>query len=93
MEIKVKYFGLADRQTKILENEAKGLRMLHDDFDPDWKPGEEPRGVLTFTDIIPNLTPEPEIERDYGREIDEIRAMINEIKTKLELIIKERLVK
>ena len=82
MEIKVRYSGLADRQAKIAENEAKGLRMISDTFDEDWKPGEEPRGMMTFTDIIePSLILGP--GRDLAKEIDEIRAIIDEIKTKL----------
>ena len=57
-----KYNGLSDRKTKINKQEAKGLRMFHDDFDSDWKFGENPRGTMTFTDtpeitipIVPNL--------------------------------------
>jgi len=50
MEIKVKYNGLNDRQIKIMEQEANKLRMLHDDFDADWKRGDEPHGTMTFTD-------------------------------------------
>ena len=81
-EFKFEYNGLTDRQAKIAEAESLGLRMVHDDFFPDWKPGDEPCGVMTFTDVIePSSAPEP--VRDYGKEIDEIRAMINEIKTKL----------
>ncbi len=40
MEIKIKYKGAKERQQKIAENEALGLRMLHDTFDdPNWKKG------------------------------------------------------
>lgn len=51
------YGNLAERAEKIAEAEGKGLRMLHDDFDHDWTPGDEPHGTLTFTD---EPTPEPE---------------------------------
>ena len=83
MEIRIEYYGLEDREVKIKEQESKGLRMLHDDFDPSWKPGDEPYGVMTFTDVIEPILIPNEPVRDYGREIDEIKAMINEIKTKL----------
>jgi hypothetical protein len=60
MEIQVEYSGLEDRQVKVKEQEAKGLRMLHDDFSPDWKPGDEPHGVMTFTDEPAPVAPTPE---------------------------------
>ena len=50
MEIKQHYDNLAERQTIIAHWEGLGYRMLHDDFDPDWKRGDEPRGTMTFTD-------------------------------------------
>ena len=55
MEVQIHYDNLADRRIKAKEKEALDLRMLHDDFDPDWKPGDEPHGTMTFTDA-----PEPE---------------------------------
>lgn len=59
MEVEIKYSGLEDRQTKVAENEAKGLRMLHDNFDnPDWKHGDPIIGTMTFTDA-PVLLPLP----------------------------------
>ncbi|GAI83133.1 unnamed protein product [marine sediment metagenome] len=39
---------------------SNGYRMLHDDFDEDWKRGEEPRGTLAFTDEPAPQAPEPE---------------------------------
>jgi hypothetical protein len=81
MEIKVNYKGLADRQAKAKEQEAKGLRMLHDDFDPDWKPGNEPHGTMTFTDEQPTVTPiEP--ARDLAKEIDDLKARIEKLEKK-----------
>lgn len=59
MEIKVKYNGLADRAKKITENEAMGLRMLHDDFDSDWKSGDEPHGTMMFPDDPSPVQPAP----------------------------------
>ena len=59
MEIQVKYSNLEDRQLKTKEQEATGLRMLHDDFDPDWKSGDEPHGTMTFTDVMPPEPPPP----------------------------------
>ena len=56
-EIKVHYDNLAERAEKVKENEAMGLRMLHDDFDADWKPGDEPHGTMTFTDEEPPAIP------------------------------------
>jgi len=50
MEVQVKYNNLAERAAKIKEYEAQKLRMLHDDFDSTWQPGDEPHGTMTFTD-------------------------------------------
>jgi len=51
-EYTYKYANLEERAQKIAEAEGLGYMMLHDDFDPDWKPGDEPHGVMTFTDVI-----------------------------------------
>jgi len=53
MEYYYPYKNLVERKVKVTEAEAQGLRMLHDDFDSDWKPGDEPHGTMTFTDVIP----------------------------------------
>ena len=51
MEIQVKYSGLEDRQVKVNEQEAKGLRMLFDNFDdPNWHQSDPLIGTMTFTD-------------------------------------------
>lgn len=47
------YDNLVERQQHIVVAEADGFVMLHDDFDIDWKVGDEPHGTLTFTDPIP----------------------------------------
>ena len=83
-ETSIIYTNLKDRAEKVEEQESKGLRMLHDDFDADWEPGDEPHGTMTFTDVIP---PSPVVEpvRDLAAEIDQIKADIKAIKTKIGL--------
>ena len=73
--IMVKYMDLKDRAKKVQVQEAKKLRMLHDDFDEDWKSGDEPHGTMTFTDE-PELVIEPEPVRDAFAEIDALKAKI-----------------
>ena len=53
------YVNLEERASIVNECERAGLRMLHDDFDSDWKPGDEPHGTLTFTDEQPPSEPLP----------------------------------
>lgn len=55
VETKV-YTNWIERQALVAQYESQGWRMLHDDFDPDWQPGDEPHGTLTFTD-----EPSPEL--------------------------------
>ena len=76
MEVKVHYDNLADRQTKVTEYEAQGLRMLYDNFDPNWKSGNEPYGTMTFTDVILPTSPPP---RDFETEIDSLKARIEKL--------------
>ena len=60
MEISVTYTDLKDRDIKGKEQEAKGLRMLHDNFDVDWQSGDEPHGTMIITDVvIPPTIPTP----------------------------------
>lgn len=54
--MEINYNGLNDRKTKIKENEALGLRLLHDDFEAGWYPGKEPAGKLTFTSEAPPIS-------------------------------------
>ena len=83
MEIEVKYTGLEDGQVKIKEQEAKGLRMLHDDFDdPNWKHGDPIIGTMTFTDEPSPVLAPPEPVRDYGAEIDKLEARIETLEMK-----------
>lgn len=72
---------MADRAKKVAENEAKGLRMLHDNFDHGWERGQEPHGTMIFTDIMP---PGPEPPPDYKALY---AAAIND-RAKLEVIAK-----
>lgn len=65
MRISIHYRDLAKRTTIIKQYEAQKtsrsfnivgttrdtkLRMLTDNFDPDWIRGTEPHGIMTFTD-------------------------------------------
>lgn len=55
------YANWAEREAWVAQYETQGWRMLHDDFDSDWKRGDEPHGTLTFTDepapVAPSLEP------------------------------------
>lgn len=50
MNYEVSYKGNEDRQRKIAYNEAAGLEMLHDTFDPDYKPFIEVEVEVTLPD-------------------------------------------
>ena len=78
MEIQISYSGLEHRQIKIKEQEAKGLRMLHDDFHTDWKPGDEPHGTMTFTDMMSPVIPIEPV-RDLAAEIDSLKARVKKL--------------
>ena len=78
MEIQVEYNGLEERQVKVKEQEAKGLRMLFDNFHPDWKSGDEPHGTMTFTDEPSPVAPIESI-RDIYTEIDNLKARIEKL--------------
>jgi len=60
-EVKQHYDNLAGRQDLVAHWEAQGYRMLHDDFDSDWKPGDEPHGTLTFTNEPEPVAPDTAI--------------------------------
>lgn len=51
------YANQAEADALIAQYEAIGWRQLHMDFAPDWKPGDEPHGTLTFTDEMPPHSP------------------------------------
>ena len=77
MEITEKYKNLQERKVKIDKAEGKGFRMLHDNFGKSWKPGEEPRGTMTFTDE-PSPPPEPTI--DYQTDWDKASTVTERVK-------------
>ena len=81
MEWKIGYANLTQRQVKVKEQEAKGLRMLHDDFDANWKSGDEPHGIMTFTDELPAVIPTEPV-RNLALEIDDLRARIEKLETR-----------
>jgi len=85
VEYLIDYVGLVDRQAKIVAQEALGRRMLHDDFDPSWKRGDEPHGTMIFTDqpLAINISPEP---RDLESEIDHLKAQVSTLDTKVKLM-------
>ena len=78
MELQVYYNNLTQRQTSIKEQEAKGLRMLHDDFDTDWQRGDEPHGIMTFTDELQAVIPTEPV-RNLALEIDALKARIKKL--------------
>lgn len=79
MEVTEKYINLNERQVKIVFRESQGLRMLHDNFDPDWESGDEPHGTMTFTDVIP---PSPPPVRDLAKEIDDLKIKVAALEVK-----------
>jgi hypothetical protein len=80
----VLYINLKERARLVAENEGQGLRMIHDNCAPDWKPAQEPRGTMIFTDETPIvLEPPPEPVRDLASEVDQLKADLAAIKTKL----------
>ena len=81
MEVTEKYINLNERQVKIVFRESQGLRMLHDNFDPDWESGDEPYGTMTFTDIMPP-SPPPVITRDLAKEIDDLKIKVAALEVK-----------
>ena len=81
MEATEKYKDLAERKAKIALREGQGFRMLHDDFDDSWAPGDEPHGIMTFTDEPAPVTPEP--VNPLRVEIDALKAIISNHEARL----------
>lgn len=73
-EVKEVYNSQVEADALIAQYEAQGWLMLHMDFDPDWKIGDEPYGMLTFTDIMPEHAPPP---RDLVKELDELKGRVD----------------
>ena len=83
-EISVKYSDLQDRTERVKEQEAKKLRMLYDNFDPDWKPGQEPHGTMVFTDEI-EIVAKPKPIRDLASELDALKVKVAILQSKIGL--------
>ena len=77
MEVFETYKNKTERQERIAKRESQGYTMLHDDFDPDWKSGDEPHGIMTFTDEPAPVTPEP--VNPLRVEIDALKARIEKL--------------
>ena len=73
MEIEISYNGKSERKKIITEQEAMGLRMLHDNFSAAWKKGDESRGVMIFTDTAPV---QGQTARDMWAEIDKLKIKV-----------------
>lgn len=79
MEYQEKYANMVERNSLCQTATGNGFRMLHDNFDPDWKRGDEPHGTLIFTDIPPLQSPP---SRDLYAEIDEIKDRLHTLEVK-----------
>ena len=77
-EYTYKYANLNERQSQIKVAEELGYIMLHDNFDLDWKAGDEPHGIVTFTDEL-QVTISAEPVRDLAAEIDDLKARIEKL--------------
>ena len=76
------YDNFEQRNSLCFIAKGNGFTMLHDNFDEDWKMGDESHGTLTFTnEPAPQSIIEP--VRDLVAEIDELKAENTEIKAKL----------
>jgi hypothetical protein len=85
-EVKVHYDNLAERQDLVAHWEGLGYRMLHDDFDADWKPGDEPHGTMTFTDEPEPVAPDTAIHfvpgtpgQSSAKRIDHIEEFLKQL--------------
>ena len=78
MNIIEKYANLRERAEKVALHESHGLRMLHDDFDSTWKPGDEPHGTMTFTDELQAVIPTEPV-RNLALEIDDLKVRIEKL--------------
>lgn len=76
VETQVEYENLVDRQAKVTQYQSQGLRLLHDNFSPDWEHGQEPYGTLVFTD-------EPVEHALVDPRIIELRAYLADLHTGL----------
>ena len=78
MRYEIEYQNLKERQNKVAEAEAKGWRMIHDNFAKDLKTGEETRGVMIFADE-PSVA-EPSLPvRNLVKELDELKMRVEKL--------------
>lgn len=79
MEYTEHYDNMEERNALCSTAEGNGFRMLHDNFDKDWKRGDEPHGMLTFTD---EPSPEPEPVIDLATKVSELEARVDKLEKK-----------
>jgi len=73
MEYQEHYNNMIERNSQCDIANSKGFRMLHDNFDADWKRGDEPHGTLIFTDE-PTKQSIVEPVRDLATRVSELEA-------------------
>lgn len=71
------YDNLEQRNLICKDYESRGFRMLHDNYDDDWKKDDEPHGTLIFTNEDLGAKPKP--KRDYKKEIDALTTRIEKL--------------
>jgi hypothetical protein len=88
MEIMIEttpYFSLNERFSLVTQQESKGFTMLTDDYLITWQHGDEPQGVMRWTDIpIEIRTSDPDKTAYANAETDQER--LNIISRRLGLI-------
>ncbi|GAH15557.1 unnamed protein product [marine sediment metagenome] len=77
MEYQEHYDNMKQRNDLCDVATNNGFRMLHDNFDADWKRGDEPYGTMIFTN---EPAPQGLPTRDLAAEIDEIKTEIEKLK-------------
>jgi len=73
MEYTEHYDNMEQRNSLCDIASSNGFRMLHDNFDADWKRGDEPHGILTFTDE-PSPIALTEPVKDLTTRVSELEA-------------------
>lgn len=76
MEYQEHYDNMEQRNSLCDTATSNGFRMLHDDFDSDWKRGDEPHGTLTFTD---EPAPHAEPVRDLNTRMSELEERVRKL--------------
>jgi len=82
MEYQYNYANLAEKAQQVIKGEGLGYRQLHDTFDGDWQPGDEPHGTLIFTDEHkpPTILPE---SIDIEVEINSLKVRVDALEKKV----------